>query len=121
MPLALDVPRLLKRISHKEGDRENSRDYQRDIAAEFTKRADKMSPVATERWRQRGMIPTPRLLLLLKIAEERGITINLLDFAMSDEATRDYRLSDHRVVEARKKQEMEARRQAAKIGSRKSA
>jgi len=80
MALALDVPRLLKRISHKEGDREESRAYQRDIAIEFTKRGDKMSAVATQRWRQRGMIPTPRLLLLLKIAEDRRIKINLLDY-----------------------------------------
>ena len=86
MGLALDIPRLLKRISHLEGDREDSREYQRDIAAEFTKRGDKMDSLAVQRWRRRGSMPTARLLLLLKIAEDRGISINLLDFAMPDDA-----------------------------------
>ena len=121
MALALDVPRLLKRISHKEGDREESRAYQRDIAKEFTKRGDKMSAVATQRWRQRGMIPTPRLLLLLKIAEDRRIKINLLDYAVSDEQFLAY-LDTDRQIRARKRAEIEAlRQQVAKIGSRKRA
>ena len=103
MGLALDIPRLLKRISHKEGDREDSREYQRDIAAEFTKRGDKMDSLAVQRWRQRGSMPTARLLLLLKIAEERGISINLLDFAMPDDAFEPYKQTDRAMKEKRKR------------------
>jgi hypothetical protein len=79
-----------------------SLEYQRDIATEFSKRGDKISPIAIERWRQRGAVQTGRLLLLLKIAEERGMKINLLDFAISDEEFQPFKAADKAMKEKRK-------------------
>jgi hypothetical protein len=96
--LALDVSRLLKRIANEEDAHWTSREYQRIICNEFGRRRAKLAPVAIERWRQRGSIPTGRLLTLLLIAQDRGVPINLLDFAISAKQVEEFRIRDREAV-----------------------
>jgi hypothetical protein len=83
--LVLDVNRLARVVARPEDNRPASREYQRILAEMFTEAGDPMDPVAVERWRQRGAIPTTRLLMLLQFAKERGIKIDLLKFALPAE------------------------------------
>src|SRR4051812_22334529 len=101
-PLALDVERLLKRIANLEDSSESSREYQRVIVNEFARRRIKLAAVAIERWRQRGSMPTARLLVLLLIAQDRMVPINLLDFSIPEKRVVKFRERDREDIKKRR-------------------
>lgn len=90
MSLAIDISRLLGRITGAA----DPRDHQILMAAEFARRGDRIAPIAIERWRQRGSISTPRLLMLLQIAKEQKLNIDLLDYTMPADEVEDYKESE---------------------------
>ena len=90
MTLAIDISRLLGRITGAE----DPRDHQILMAAEFARRGDRIAPIAIERWRQRGSISTPRLLMLLQIAKEQKLAVDLLDYTMPADQVEGYKESE---------------------------
>lgn len=105
MSKALDVPALVKRVVGMENAPEFSAEYRRAIAKEFAKRGEPVTPVGVDRWRQRGSMPTARLLMLLRIARERKVAIDLLDYAVEGDRFVRYKAQD-RVFKERRKREI---------------